>query len=91
MCIHGLNLEYSNEDFKQTVKDLCDDAASDLGKVQRVIYGKGLRDQAAKEADGCVAPSAAYGAIMKDFLSLSFQDEVEISEEEVTFCAWASH
>ena len=51
MCVHGLNLQYSNEDVKQSIKDLCDSAASDTEKVHRVIFGNRVLDQAAKEAD----------------------------------------
>ena len=40
MCVHGLNVQYNHEALKQTVKDLCDDAASDMEKVQKVVYGK---------------------------------------------------
>ena len=77
MCVHGLNLEYSNEDLKQTVKDLCDDAASDVEKVERVIYGNIPRSV----RDGKVTDvTSAFETMLEKILHLSSLDD---SEEEV--------
>ncbi len=82
MCVHGLNLQYSNEDVKQSIKDLCDSAASDTEKVHRVIFGNRVLDQAAKEADNDRAdPFASVDIIMNDLFRLNHDDDV--SEEEV--------
>ena len=72
MCIHGLNLQYSNEDLKQTVKDLCDDAASNVEKVKRVICGK------LPQGDDAAVAAAAR----KQFLRL-LDSQNEVSEEEI--------
>ena len=82
ICVHGLNLLYSDEDVKQTIKDLCDNAASDMGEVHRVIFGRGILDRALlQEANGCLDPFASVDIIMKDLFRLN--DEDDISEDEV--------
>ena len=78
MCVHGLNLQYTNEAFKQTIKDLCDDAASDIEKVQRVLYGnvpRGVRD--------CQVPySALIDDRMKFLVNLAYHKD-DVSEKDV--------
>ena len=78
MCVHGLNLQYTNEAFKQTIKDLCDDAASDIEKVQRVLYGnvpRGVRD--------CQVPySSLIDDRMKFLVNLAYHKD-DVSEKDV--------
>ena len=40
ICVHGLNLQYTNESLKKFLKDLCDDVVSaDFDHVQSVLIG----------------------------------------------------
>jgi len=78
ICVHGLNLQYTNESLKKFLKDLCDDVVSaDFDHVQSVLIGH--------IPQSVLSLQEPYTALMDERCKRlsSLAEQEEISEEVV--------